>query len=413
MKELLNPIRTLEKDYHSQDPEFVSKLEFGESLLLSGDYTSATEQFNKAIELDTKNPGGWIGRAIAEICETSSEEIFSVNVDEYLNRAKSLDASENIIKYTALACGLIAFKHSSAIKSHIQLQQQALANKKVAQANAIVGGAMAVLGGAIASNSKGTFSKVVGYSLLGTGAGMGISNLLSASQFGDISNSIYKNALAHCFISIPIISYCNNILSSLPSSDFKSNMSVVINSWKDSVHYLYTTEKEQLLTRLKSLVSDDEKLNKAIIENGKIQEIREFHIFIDMIGLDNTELFKETDELDKRIEQFIAGLDSESLKEASEISPWQTGCGVFFVLAMILGASVEMGLLTEGGSVYEIIMWTGLALMIYVGVKLSRKKKRIFKDLDPVKKEVNDVIKKLESYEFLTSDVDMSALGEN
>ena len=87
MKALLNYSKNIENDFPIKSNEYRSKIELGVTSLNSSDYKKAKDMFDGAIELDSSHPSGWLGKAFAEIAQSSEEQFNELQIDEYIERA--------------------------------------------------------------------------------------------------------------------------------------------------------------------------------------------------------------------------------------------------------------------------------------------------------------------------------------
>ena len=63
MNKVLSIINNIEIDFKSNDEKFNSFLQLGSSYFAGNEFPKALNIFEKAIEENPKNPGGWIGKA--------------------------------------------------------------------------------------------------------------------------------------------------------------------------------------------------------------------------------------------------------------------------------------------------------------------------------------------------------------
>lgn len=290
MKELLKFSKFLEHDFVNSDPSYQSKMDLAISSLVTGDYSKAKNMFDSAIEIDSQFPSAWLGKAFSEIALVEDEQFNSLTIDEYLNRA--MRTSDNILKYKVAIAGCLAFRHAIIIKKCVIAVEEALKQKKEAERAKSIAIATAVAGTMFTGKNKSIGSNIVGGALIAGGASHAMKSHLKAKELELLGNSIYTSALSQTYLSTPIIQLCGTLESSIDDSDLKQNFNVVIDSWKESVIYLYNKQRDQLVERLKKFrVSEAENIQKLLNDPNSIQEVGEFVAFMKIIGLSNHKIF--------------------------------------------------------------------------------------------------------------------------
>ena len=300
MKELLKFSKDLERDFVNPNSAYQSKIDLGISSLVTGDYLKAKNMFDAAIEIDSQFPSAWLGKAFTEIAIVEDEEFNSLNIDEYFNRAMRYKV--DIIKYKVAISGCLAYRHAEIIKKCVLAVEEALRQKEEAKKEKTGAIATAVVGSFFMGKDKSIMSNVVGGSLIAGGASYAVKSHLQQKELEMLGNSIYVSALTQTYLSTPIIHLCGTLENKIQDNNLRANFNVVLNSWKDSVIYLYNKQRQQLAKRLKDFnVSDAETIEKHLSDPNSIQEVGEFVSYMKIIGLSNhrifdvlNKLFKET-----------------------------------------------------------------------------------------------------------------------
>ena len=232
MKNILSVIKEVENDFSTNNDTFNSYLELGCGYFSGNEYKKSLGIFEKAIEEEPKNAGGWIGKAIVHLAMTEVAEINTVNINDYIERAAKNTNSTNIQKYLEAITLQYAYQYSAAIKLYIEQTNQAIAEKKAAEVAQAIGLVTAIAGGAIANKSKSFSGTVVGYSMLAGGASAAIKKGFDSFSLDNLSKSLYGNAFAQSIISVPTIQSCYQIYER-SAGDLKHNVGVMLESWKD------------------------------------------------------------------------------------------------------------------------------------------------------------------------------------
>jgi len=298
MKAILSVIREVESDFASKNEKFNSYLELGSSYFSGNEYDKALGIFEKAIEEEPKNSGGWIGKAITHLAMSEVANISSVNINDYVERAINNSDKVKIEKYLQAITLHYGYQYSAAIKLYIEQTNQAIAEKKEAQVAAVIGMATAVAGGAIANKSKSFTGTFIGYSLLAGGAG---------------AKSLYGNAFAQSILSVPTIQSCHNIYEG-SEGDLKHNVGVILDSWKESVIYLFQNEKANFIKLLNEL-NDTDKLLNPEIRNSVQEKMDEILYFMDMIGMDKSSDFKKAGQIKNVMLGFTQNFSDDQISE--------------------------------------------------------------------------------------------------
>lgn len=337
MKELLLFSKNLEKDFVNENKDYQSKIDLGISSLVTNDFSKAKQMFDSAIELDSLFPSAWIGKAFSEIAFVSDDDFNSLEIDEYLNRA--LKSKEDLTKYKVALAGCLSYRHSVIIKKSVIAVERFLEEQKKAKKQKQKAISTAIVGTMFTGKDKSITSNVVGGALIAGGAASAISANVKEKEFEQLANSLYSKALGQTYLSAPILYLCGTLIDKINDSSLKNNFNVVIDSWKESIIYLYQKQKEQLIKTLKELKVSDASRIESLLENpSSVQEIGEFTTFMKIIGLSNHEVCKELDnlfkvELKKRFETDSSKKDLEKAKKKQNIA---TGLGVgIFVVGFV------------------------------------------------------------------------------
>jgi tetratricopeptide (TPR) repeat protein len=292
MKELLYYAKNLELDFDNKNPKYQSMIDLAISSLVTGNYSKSIEMFDKAIELDSNYPSAWLGKAFAEIAEVSDERFNSLRIDEYLQRA--LRSTDNITNYKVAIAGCLAYRHASIIKKCVISVEKAIQAKQEAEKAKSRGISTAMVGSMFTGRDKSLTSNIVGGALIAGGATYAVNSHFKAKELEQLGNSLYTAALSQTYLSIPIVRLCGELLENINDVQLNANFNVVLDSWKDSVIYLYNKQREQLVNRLNKLnISDAEAIQKLLSSPNSIQEIGEFTSFMKIIGLSNHKIFSK------------------------------------------------------------------------------------------------------------------------
>jgi hypothetical protein len=298
METLLKYSKYLEIDFVSNDPVYQSKMDLAISSLVTGDYIKAKSMFDSAIEIDSTFPSAWLGKAFSEIALVKDEDFNNLSIDEYLNRA--MRSSNDILKYKVAIAGCLAYRHAIIIKKCVLAVEQALEAAKAAKNEKSKGITTAIVGSMFTGKDKSIGSNIVGGALIAGGLNHARNSNLQEKELELLGKSIYTSALSQTYLSTPIIKLCESLITEINDLQLKQNFEVVLDSWKDSVIYLYNKQREQLVQRLlKFDVSSAVNVQTVLINPNSIQEVGEFISFMNFIGLSNHQVFNLLDTLFK------------------------------------------------------------------------------------------------------------------
>lgn len=315
MKELLKFSKYLESDFVNPNPTYQSKMDLAISSLVTGDYQKAKNMFDAAIEIDSQFPSAWLGKAFSEIAYVEDEHFNSLTIDEYLSRA--MRSTDNILKYKVAIAGCLAYRHAVIIKKCVLAVEEALRQKKEAEKAKNKGIATAIVGSMFTGKDNSIGSNIVGGALIAGGTTYAMQSHLKAKELELLGNSIYTSALSQTYLSTPIIHLCGTLEDKIEDVNLRDNFNVVIDSWKDSVIYLYNKQREQLAALLKKFsVSEAENIQKLLNDPNSIQEVGEFVAFMKIIGLSNHKIFDLLNKLFK--ETLPKHFDNPEAKSALE-----------------------------------------------------------------------------------------------
>jgi len=315
MKELLKFSKYLESDFVNPNPTYQSKMDLAISSLVTGDYQKAKNMFDAAIEIDSQFPSAWLGKAFSEIAYVEDEHFNSLTIDEYLSRA--MRSTDNILKYKVAIAGCLAYRHAVIIKKCVLAVEEALRQKKEAEKAKSRGIATAIVGSMFTGKDKSIGSNIVGGALIAGGTTYAMQSHLKAKELELLGNSIYTSALSQTYLSTPIIHLCGTLEDKIDDVNLRGNFNVVMDSWKDSVIYLYNKQREQLVARLKKFsVSEATNIQTLLNNPNSIQEVGEFVAFMKIIGLSNHKIFDLLNKLFK--ETLPKHFDNPEAKSALE-----------------------------------------------------------------------------------------------
>lgn len=290
MKELLKFSKYLESDFVNPDSVYQSKMDLAISSLVTGDYAKAKHMFDGAIEIDSQFPSAWLGKAFAEIALVDDDGFNSLAIDEYLTRA--MRTTDDILKYKVVIAGCLAYRHAVIIKKCVVAVEVAIEEQKKAKKQRNIAIATAVAGTMFTGKDKSIGSNIVGGALIAGGASHAINSQLKANELEILGKSVYTAALGQTYMSIPIIHLCGTLEGQIQDEILRANFNVVLNSWKDSVTYLYNKQRDQLVERLNKMnVSDAASVQKLLSSERPVDEIVEFTTFMKIIGLAGHKVF--------------------------------------------------------------------------------------------------------------------------
>jgi len=334
MKELLKFSKYLETDFVNSNPTYQSKMDLAISSLVTGDYQKSKNMFDAAIEIDSQFPSAWLGKAFSEIAYVEDEHFNSLTIDEYLSRA--MRSTDNIIKYKVAIAGCLAYRHAVIIKKSVLAVEEALRQKKEAEKAKSRAIATAVVGSMFTGKDKSLGSNIVGGALIAGGAASASQSHLKAKELELLGNSIYTSALSQTHLSTPIIHLCSTLEDKIDDVNLRENFKVVMDSWKDSVIYLFNKQREQLVERLNKFSVSEAKNIQTLLNNpNSIQEVGEFVAFMKIIGLSNHKIFDLLNKLFR--ETLPKHFDNPEAKSALEEAKkkQQTAYGIIGVLIVL------------------------------------------------------------------------------
>jgi hypothetical protein len=254
------------------------------SSLVTGDFSKAKSMFDSAIEIDSQFPSAWLGKAFAEIALVEDDQFNDLAIDEYLTRA--MRASDDILKYKVAIAGCLAYRHAVIIKKCVLAVEEALAQQAKATKERNIAIATAVAGTMFTGKDKSIGSNIVGGALIAGGANHAINTHLKAKEMEVLGKSIYTAALAQTYLSIPIIHLCGSLESQIKDDLLRTNFNVVLDSWKDSVNYLYKKQRDQLVKLLRAIkINEAESVQKLLKNPNSIQEVGELKAFLVILGM--------------------------------------------------------------------------------------------------------------------------------
>ena len=343
MKELLKFSKYLETDFVNSDSAYQSKMDLAISSLVTGDYSKAKQLFDGAIEIDSQFPSAWLGKAFAEIALVDDDGFNSLAIDEYLTRA--MRTTDDILKYKVAIAGCLAYRHAVIIKKCVVAVEVAIEEQKKAKKQRNIAIATAVAGTMFTGKDKSIGSNIVGGALIVGGANHAINAHLKAAEMEVLGKSIYTAALGQTYLSIPIISLCGSLESQIQDDLLKVNFNVVLDSWKESVNYLYMKQRDQLVELLRAIKLDEaESIKNFIIHPSSIQEVGELLSFLKIIGMSHHRSFVV---LDKLFNHTLGNIfkNEDSLKKLIRAEKNQKIAksigGVFILNGIALAAIIE------------------------------------------------------------------------
>lgn len=372
MKELLKFSKYLESDFVNSNPTYQSKMDLAISSLVTGDYQKAKNMFDAAIEIDSQFPSAWIGKAFSEIAYVEDEHFNSLTIDEYLSRA--MRSTDNIQKYKVAIAGCLAYRHAVIIKKCVLAVEEALRQKKEAEKAKSKGIATAIVGSMFTGKDKSIGSNIVGGTLIAGGTTYAMQSHLKAKELQLLGNSIYTSALSQTYLSTPIIHLCGTLEDKIEDVNLRGNFIVVMDSWKDSVIYLYNKQREQLVARLKKVnVSEALNIQDLLKDPNSIQEVGEFVAFMKIIGLSNHKIFDLLNTLFK--ETLLKHFDNPEAKSALEEAKkkQQTAYSIMSVFILLGFGSIYTDFVQVKDNQW--LPWVLDISGITIGIVLSQKAK--------------------------------------
>jgi tetratricopeptide (TPR) repeat protein len=379
MKELLKLSKHLESDFVNPNATYQSKMDLAISSLVTGDYQKAKQMFDAAIEIDSQFPSAWLGKAFSEIAFVEDEDFNSLTIDEYLSRA--MRTTDNILKYKVAIAGCLAYRHAVIIKKCVLAVEEALRQKKEAEKAKSKGIATAIVGSMFTGKDKSVGSNIVGGALIAGGATYAMQSHLKAKELELLGNSIYTSALSQTYLSTPIIHLCGTLENNIEDSNLRSNFNVVMDSWKDSVIYLYNKQREQLVARLtKFSVSEAANIQTLLNNPNSIQEVGEFVAFMKIIGLSSHKIFDLLNKLfQETLPKYFDNPEAKSaLEKAKKKQKFATGLGAGIIVIGIFSIFIVSNIAKnsyEDKSALSVIPWVIDGFGVFIGIWLSNKAK--------------------------------------
>lgn len=377
MKELLQYAKDLESDFVNNNINYQSKIDLALSSLVTGDYLKSKQMFDLAIEIDSQFPSAWIGKAFAEIALVDDNSFNEINIDEYLTRA--LRTTQDILKYKVAILGCLAYRHALIIKKSVLAVEEAIKQKKAAEKKKSIAVATSVTGAVMAGTSKSRTGKVLGGSLAAGGAVKATQYQMEEDQLNQLEKSLYSAALFQTYSSAPIIKLCYTLYDNIDNINLKTNFSVVIESWKESIIYLFQKQREQLIERLKLFSPNDaNQLNQLLTNPYQIQEFGEFVSFMRIIGLQNHQIYTKLDSVFTiTLPKYFSDSDSiDKLKKAGNNQNIAFGIGAFMLVIGLLSIYTDY-VQNDNYWVSYAIDLTGiiLGIVLYMASKTEEMKK--------------------------------------
>jgi hypothetical protein len=272
--------------------------------------------------------------------------------------------------------------------------------------NAILGAGLGVIGAVVGSSSKSLMGKVAGYSMLGSGVGISIHQSMDKVNFKRLKNSAFGEAIAQTYISVPIISFCYQTHTNTTDKDFKANLKVVLDSWKDSVFDLYEWLRSDLIHR--HLLTDQERSHRLIMID-----------FLDMVGLNESEAFQF---LEKRngFLKTVRSIDkkAEILYEKNPRAA-KSSFGRFVSLSLRMMAIITIPLylvlrfVPEGTTLYSLGTWGLLIVGVIMMLRLSSKDDKVADQIKQLEKDLLTIIEKNTIIEKSQINFELLGAGSN
>jgi hypothetical protein len=403
MKELLKFSKYLETDFVNSDSNYQSKMDLAISSLVTGDYSKAKQLFDGAIEIDSQFPSAWLGKAFAEIALVDDDGFNSLAIDEYLTRA--MRTTDDILKYKVAIAGCLAYRHAVIIKKCVVAVEVAIEEQKKAKKERNVAIAAAVAGTMFTGKDKSIGSNIVGGALIAGGANHAINSQLKANELEILGKSIYTAALGQTYLSIPIIHLCGTLEGQIQDEILRANFNVVLNSWKESVTYLYNKQRDQLVERLNKLsVTSAESVQKLLSSEKPVEEIVEFTTFMKIIGLSGHKVFtvlnKLFNETLKNHFEHSGALDSLEVAKKKENKALTIG-----LVMIILGIGC---LFTK---YREWLPYTVDGVGLIVGLILLDKAKS--KEMKEFEKAYKEAVNEVKTIAILSDDFNLNLIEKN
>lgn len=410
MKKILAVIKNIESDFKSENDKLNSFLELGTSYFIGNEFDKALGIFEKAIEEDPRNAGGWIGKAISHLAMTEVSKINSIDIYDYIQKGLNNTDELTIKKYLEAITLQYGYQFAAAIRLYIIQTNQAIAEKKNAQVAAVVGLTTAVIGGVVGGKSKGFAGTFIGYSMLTGGTAVTIKKGYDSFTLDQLSKSLYGNALAQAIISVPTMQSCFQIFQ-YSNGDEKDIAEAILDSWKESAIYLFKNEKEEFLKLVSELNHTDHFLDKEkrIAVQNKIDEIL---YFMDMIGLDESASFKQVKALKNNILSFTENFTAENIEAIiNKRKKAQTGCSVVgMAIMLVIFFMDEAKLFTNRSPVPGLVLIAGAILVFrYYATKLKKINDK--SGVAEVQTIIKQIVTKFKRIVIKKDNIDLKSLG--
>lgn len=405
MKELLKYSKNLEIDFPTKDKAYQSKIELGVSCLNSNDLSKSKEMFDKAVELDSSIPSGWIGKAFSEIALSNEDNFNKLDINEYLTRALKSN-NKAIVNYRVAIAGCLAFRHASIIKSNVIKVEKYLEEVEKQKKKKQAAVTTAVVGAMFTGKEKSITSNVIGGSLLAGGTGAAYQADLKGKEYKLVADSMFSAALGQTFLSAPILYLCGSLKNHIKDDDLKNNFNIVIDSWKDSVLYLFKKQKEQLVKKMKTLKFSDANTVEGLLNDpNSVQEIGEFSVFMKIIGLSNHPAFNKIENIFKveLSKIFESNQSKQNLKNAKSNQNFAITLGsVLFVVAIIIT------FIGDGSDTYTNISFGVDLLAIILGVSIYRGS--VTGEMKSFTNLFNNLISEIDSLNIIKDDINLDLI---
>lgn len=408
MKQLLAYAKNIEKDFSTKNKSYNSKLELGISSLATGDYEKAKSMFDGAIELDSSQPSGWLAKAFAEIALVSDENFNNLEIEELLSRALKSKKPE-VLNYKVALAGCLAYRHAVLIKKGVLAVEKFLEEQKKAKQKKALAIGTAVVGTMFTGKKNSITSNVIGSTMIAGGAAAAFKSSLEEEEFKKLADSIYSKSLGQTFLSIPIIYLCGTLIGNKQFKDanLKANFQVVIDSWKESVIYLYGKQRDQLVKVLNKVsVNDAEKVQELIDNYKSVKEVGEFSAFMKIIGLSKHVIF---DKLDKTFRVDLKNIFStkESMEGLENAKKQQKKGFTALVIAFIVAIIIMYATNGDAPALPWISDGIGIAIfMYYYSIKGQSKEMKEFEVV------FNNLKNDIKNTDILKEDIDINLIQE-
>ena len=408
MKALLTYSKNIEIDFPIENNEYKSKIELGVTSLNSNDYKKAKDMFDGAIELDSSHPSGWLGKSFAEIALSDEQQFNSLQIDEYITRALKTENSL-IVNYKVAIAGCLAFRHAQIIKNNVIKVEQYLKAVEEAKKNKKKAQVAAVVGTMFTGKDRSITSNVIGGSLIVGGLASAYNSDLESKEFQLLANSQFSAALGQTYLSAPVIYLCGTLKDQITDTNLKSNFEVVINSWKESVLYLYLKQKNQLLEKLKKLdFSQASTIDNLLKNHNSVQEIGEFRVFMKIIGLSNHSIFNKIENIFKEELKKIFS-STESIKNLEEAKKKQNNG--WLVLAISICFGVGSIFAVQDNKDLEFVPWVIDLIGIVIGLFIVYSSRTT--EMKKFKNVFDEFINEFQNINIEPSDIDLNLVKQN